>query len=517
MGDTRFTVLLNPLKKNIVANFAGSIWQALMSLAFVPLYIKFMGIESYGLIGIFATLQAMFVLLDMGLSATLNREMARLSVLPGREEEMRNLVRSLEIIYWCVAIFIGIVVMSISHFIAHYWVKAAQLSPQTIEQAFLIMGFAMVLQWPTSLYRGGIMGLQRQVLLNAINIGLSTLRGAGAVLILWLISPTIQAFFLWQIVISAMDTFILRKSLWRILPSGKENALFQKKLLSGIWRFAAGMSGISILALILTQVDKIILSKMLSLELFGYYAFASMVAMSLGRLFTPVFYSIYPRFTQLAVSIDDQNGLKQLYHKSCQFMSVLILPIAIVVALFSYEIIFLWTQSPTTAERTHLLVSILICGTALNGIMNPPYALQLAFGWTELNVISNILAVIILVPLIIYMATHYGAIGAASAWLILNISYILFLIPIMHRRLLRKEKWRWYWQDVCVPLMAGLSMAVLGRLLLSGSASQFVMSIYLLIISVLTLVATLLSVPTMRSIFYRQLLRIKLVYDSQCH
>ena len=77
-------ILLNPLKKNIAANFSGSIWQSLMSLAFVPLYIKFMGIESYGLIGIFATLQAMFVLLDMGLSATLNREMARLSVLPGR-------------------------------------------------------------------------------------------------------------------------------------------------------------------------------------------------------------------------------------------------------------------------------------------------------------------------------------------------------------------------------------------------------------------------------------------------
>ena len=198
------------------------------------------------------------------------------------------------------------------------------------------------------------MGLQKQVLLNVINVCMSTLRGAGAVLILWLVSPTIQAFLLWQIVISVINAFLLAMFMWRRLPHGDTKAVFQKQLLKGIWRFTAGMSGISILAVILTQLDKIILSKMLSLEMFGYYMLASMVAMSLGRLFTPVFISIYPRFTQL-VSIDDQDGLKQLYHKSCQFMSVLILPVAIVIALFSYEIILLWTQNPTTAEKTHLL------------------------------------------------------------------------------------------------------------------------------------------------------------------
>ncbi|MFH0888010.1 MAG: polysaccharide biosynthesis protein, partial [Planctomycetota bacterium] len=189
------------LKRNIAANFAGSIWQALMSLIFIPLYIKFMGIEAWGLIGIFATLQTVFGLLDMGLSSTLNREMARLSVLPNKEQEMRNLVRTLEVLYWSLAVLVGITVVSLSPVIAHHWIKAGQLSPKTIEQALLIMGFVMALQMPTGFYSGGLMGLQRQVLLNVINICISTLRGAGAVLILWLVSPTIQAFFLWQIVI----------------------------------------------------------------------------------------------------------------------------------------------------------------------------------------------------------------------------------------------------------------------------------------------------------------------------
>ncbi|MEK7309802.1 MAG: oligosaccharide flippase family protein, partial [Planctomycetota bacterium] len=343
------------LKRNIAANFTGSIWSTLMGLVFIPFYIKFLGIEAWGLIGIFATLQVIFGLLDMGLSNTLNREMARLSVLPQKRQEMRNLVRTLEIIYWSVAVFVGIIIVSLAPVITHNWIKAGQLSPQTIEQSLLIMGLIMALQMPAGFYSGGLMGLQKQILLNVISVSINTLRGAGAVLILWLVSPTIQAFFLWQLIISVINIFLLVLFLWRKLPHSDNKAVFQKQLLSGIWRFAAGMSGIAILSTIVIQLDKVILSKMLTLEMFGYYTLAGTVAMSLYRFIIPVFSAIYPSFTQL-VSINDQDRLKQLYHKSCQFMSVLILPVAIIVALFSYEIILLWTQNPVTAERTHLLV-----------------------------------------------------------------------------------------------------------------------------------------------------------------
>ena len=502
------------LKKNITANLAGSIWQALMGLVFIPLYIKFMGVESFGLIGIFATLQIIFGLLDVGLGSTLTREMARLSVLPRKEQEMRNLVRTLETLYWSVAVFVGIAIVSLSPIIAHHWINAGQLSPKTIEQAFLIMGFVMVFQMPIGFYSGGLMGLQKQVLLNIINVCMSTLRGVGAILILWLVSPTIQAFLLWQIVISIINAFLLALFLWRSLPHIENKAVFQKQLLKGIWRFTAGMSGISIFAVILTQLDKVILSKMLSLEMFGYYMLASVVAMSLSRLFAPVFLSIYPRFTQL-VSLDDQERLKKLYHKSCQFISVLILPVAIVIAFFSYEVILLWTQSPKTAEQTHRIVSILICGTALNGLMHLPYALQLAFGWTRLSFFKTLIAVILLVPLIIYMTTHYGATGAAIAWLVLNLGMFFFEIPIMHRRLLRTEKWRWYWQDVGLPLLACILMTGLGRIFISGPMSQYMMLLYLIIISVLTLGIAAIATPVTRSWLFGQLLKIK-IEDKAC-
>ena len=70
------------IKINIAANFFASIWTALMSLAFIPYYIKLMGMESYGLVGFMASIQAIAILLDLGLAQSLNRELAKLSINP---------------------------------------------------------------------------------------------------------------------------------------------------------------------------------------------------------------------------------------------------------------------------------------------------------------------------------------------------------------------------------------------------------------------------------------------------
>ncbi|HMD01147.1 MAG TPA: polysaccharide biosynthesis protein, partial [Ferruginibacter sp.] len=58
------------IKIDIVANLVGKIWSALIAILFIPLYIKFLGIEAYGLVGFYVTLLGAITLLDLGLSAT---------------------------------------------------------------------------------------------------------------------------------------------------------------------------------------------------------------------------------------------------------------------------------------------------------------------------------------------------------------------------------------------------------------------------------------------------------------
>ena len=477
------------LKRNIAANFGGSIWTGLMGLVFVPLYIHFLGIEAYGLIGIFATLLALFGLLDMGLSSTLNREMARLAVQDDKAQEMRDLVRTLEIPYWAMGLLISLIVIAASQFIAYRWVNAENLAPRTVQTAMILIGFVTLFQWPIGFYSGGLRGLQRQVLLNGINVVMATFRGLGAVLVLWLVSSTVEAFFSWQIVVSVIQVSLIVFFLWRSLPHADAPPRFRQELLRNIWRFAAGMTAITVTTIFLGQADKIILSRMLSLKMFGYYTLASSIAMNLYSFISPVFLATYPRLTNL-VALGATEEITRLYHKSAQLVSVLVLPTALVVALFSKEILLLWTQSSLTAEHTHVLVSILVMSIAINGLVNIPYALQLAFGWTRLAFLVNVVYVLLMVPLMIVLTKWYGAVGAASVSVILNAGYIFISLPIMHRRLLTTEKWRWYLKDVGRPLLAAVVVSIIGRCIIRSDWSQLLLIVSLGLVSGGTLLAS---------------------------
>jgi O-antigen/teichoic acid export membrane protein len=490
-------LIVSLVKRNIIANYGGRAWQAIMSLAFVPLYIKFMGIESYGLVGLFISFQTVFSLLDMGLSKTINWELAILSTSTKNAQEMRNFVRTLELPYWGVAFLIGLIVISLSWPIAHYWLNYDNLATDVVQQSIMIMGIVMAFHWPISLYSGGLMGLQKHVLLNCINIFFSTLKGVGAVLVLWLISPTIQAFFIWHIFASMVFTTMTAVFLWRSLPESEERSSFQKQQFLKVWRFTAGVTGISFTAILLTQADKIILSKILPLEMFGYYALATAVASTLYHFIRPVQSAIFPRFTQL-VSLNDQSSLIRLYHKSCQCIALSILPAALVVSFFSTEILLLWIGDPVTVENTHTLVSILIIGTAFNGLMNLPYAVQLAHAWTKLGLCTNLVATIILVPMVYFLARQYGVVGAACAWLFLNTGYIIIVIQIMHNSILKGEKWRWYFNDVAVPMLSALIIVSFWRVILPGEMSKISMFLALLCVSSTTLFGSALATSVTR-------------------
>ncbi|QXE91539.1 oligosaccharide flippase family protein [Geomonas subterranea] len=482
------------LKKNLAANFAGSVWLTLMNLAFIPLYIKFLGVESYGLIGVFTTIQAISAMLDMGLGAATTREMARLGAVPGGAGGIRSFLRSVEVVYWVTAILIGLFLLVLSPLVAHHWIKATQVSPEVVQRAVQLMGVALAFQWPTALYTGGLNGMQRQVLLNGASIVMSTVRGIGAVAVLWLFSATVEAFFFWQILVNACYTLALALCLWNGLPAGDAPTCFSKKALSGIWKFAVDMAAISLVSTVLTQLDKVVLSKMLSLETFGYYTLAGVVASSLYRVIGPVFSAVYPKFVQM-LQQGDLDGVTLLYHKSCQLLSLLLLPVSVVLMLFSREVMLLWTRNASTAEASFLIVSVLVAGTALNGLMNIPYALQLASGWTRLTLCTNTVAIVVLVPLVVIMTERFGAVGGASVWVILNGAYVLFSMHLMHRRLLPGEKWRWYREDVFYPLVASLSVAGAGRYFMPEHVSQVVMICYLAAVSMATLSAAALSVP----------------------
>jgi len=451
------------LRRNILSNFVGQGWSFLIGMVAVPFYIRFLGVEGYGLVGFYGALRAIFnSFLDFGLSMTINREVARYSASDARIGQTRDLVRTMEIAYWLIGLLLGIIVYLGAPVISKYWIKSETIPVSTIENVIVIMGLITFIQWPLTLYQGGLIGLQKIVLLNQINVVMATLRGVGGVLAVWLFPQPIIAFFLWQVILSSIQLGITTYSLWYHLPPANQVPRFQKSIVIEIWRFALGMSGTSLFSFFLTQADKVILSKILTLEQFGYYSLAVTLNEQLQMVSPQITQPLFPRFSAL-VSTNDKNTLRDLYHKASQLVSVVILPIAGTAAFFSRELIYLWTQDKQIADIVAPIATLLFAGTALINLIDIPYSLTIAFGWVKFTFLRSLILSILIVPLMIVMSLRYAGVGAALTWALINLGQLIVLPFVIHQRILEGDLSRWYTHDIGIPLFFTIIMLSIAR------------------------------------------------------
>ena len=484
------------LSSGILAAFVGRTWAALLQFLLVPFYIQLLGIEFYGLVGFHVMLQTTFQVLDFGVSQTMTRELARDSVTAtGRGPA--DLVHTLQIFYGALGVLLGLALIAGAEVIAGRWIATGSLPVPLVAQVVRLMGVLTMLQWPLSFYEGGLLGLQRQVALNVAKVVMSTLNAAGVLVVLLLVSRTITAFFVWQIAVSAVYIGLLAFLLWRRLPRAPGGPRFSPALLRDVRRFALGMSGITVTALVLTQLDKIVLVRLVGLESFGYYVLAGTVAAGLFLIVAPIFNALFPRFSAL-VQGDDTANLRHLYHAGSQLMAGLLLPAAAVLALFAHDILLAWTGDPVTAMHAAPIVRLLVIGTAINGLLNPPYALQLAHGWIGLAFAINCGLILLMVPALLLAIPRFGAAGAAWVWLVLNAIYVLIAVPWTHRRLLVGDAGRWFLRDVAPPLLAALGVAFLARTLIAAPMSRVATFAWVGLVLAVATAAALAVAPTLR-------------------
>lgn len=490
------------IKKNLFANYVGQGWAALMGIAFVPSYISHLGIDGYGLIGIFAVMQIWFGLLDMGMAATLNREMARFTAGTNSSQFVGSLLRSMEILAVAIAIVIGVIINFSSDWMAIHWLNSNSLSNEVLSNSISIIGIVIGLRIIEGLYRSVLVGLQRQVLYNAILIVLSTFRWAGALAALVFIDASLTIFFYWQLALSIISLFTIAISAYIILPHTARTGSFSKDILWQIKGFAGGFLGFSFLSMALSNIDKVLLMKLLDLHDYGYYILATTVAGALNVLTGPVVQAYYPRLSELH-ALDSKDEFAKIYHQGAQLVTVFYGTAAILVITMAEVIIRIWSQNVELSTRVAPLLTVVALGNLLNCLMWMPFQAQLAVGWTSMMIRSNVIALLLFMPLILWVVPRYGAIGAAWVWVILNAGYVFFIIYFMHQKILIEEKWRWYIQDIAIPLLTCSVVVIALNDLIDFDFSRHAAAV--LQLAIITVLAFITSV------FATQHLRLKVV------
>jgi O-antigen/teichoic acid export membrane protein len=283
--------------KNIIANFVGKFWSLLSVFIFVPLYIQILGFESYAIISFMLVIAGVVTVLDAGLTATLSREFARADI--SQEMKSKTLV-TLESIY---VLIIGLVIVGIFSFsglIAGSWLNSESFTNSELTWFLRFISFDVAFQMLFRFYVGGVLGLEKQVFANVLQVGWGVLRNGLVVIAIWL-SPNLNTFFIWQAISTVVFAVLAKVYLKKLLnnSNGYEFSFswqIDSQTLHRIWKFAGGMMLISLVAALNSQMDKIAISKLLPIETLGHYTLAVSLSMALVTLVNPIAVALLPRF-----------------------------------------------------------------------------------------------------------------------------------------------------------------------------------------------------------------------------
>lgn len=413
-------VRLTPTQWNLVAGFLGNVLQVLLAVGFLPLFLRLLGIEGYGLFGIFLLLQTLLAAVPQGLNSALTLEVARRVGTAGSEGGLWALTRQFERAAWLFGLaLMGLIVVA-SPWVARDWLQTTDLPNGEVTRALRWIGLALALQWPMTVYSSVLTGMQRQGALQCLQVGASLARYPGSVLLLWQSGADIVMFFQYQAAVATAQALVGRVVMSRPLRA----AVCTRADWRALWRTALGLSAVIFPAMFFVQLDRLYLSRAVPLESFGHYVLAATAAGALAVLSSPVVQVLYPRFAQLRAQ-GRPDLAQKLYLQSSQFTATLVAPAAMVLIVFPGPTLFAWTGDTQVTAAAAPILRWLATGWFIHEILSSPKVILMAADSRRHFAGLEAGAVALLVVLLAWLTHWRGTEGAALAWCLVNLAVIL--------------------------------------------------------------------------------------------
>lgn len=434
------------LRANIIANYASQAFVAAAGILTIPIYIHFMGAEVFGLIGFYAMLQAWFLLLDAGLTAALARQASLYNGGGNNADTLVALKGLLEVVFAIAGTVGAGLFIFLGPALARDWLQLVALDEAVVAQAIGLMGIVAALRWQTVLYRGAVTGFERQVWLGGVNAGIAALRFLAPIPFLAFVDNGPVMFFGLQLVVALLEMLVMRRQAGRLIPH-IENHRKDWTALRPILKFSAGVGLASIIWVVVTQSDKLVLSRLLPLTEFGHYSMAVQLATAITLINTPFTTAILPNMTRTHAG-NDPAALWLMFRRATQLVTLAVGPASIVLAVLGREVLFAWTGDAAVATAVAPVLGLYGIGNALLGIAALSYYLQYAHGAVRLHIYGQLLYAVLFLPMLAFGVKTAGAIGAGASWAIMNCLYLIFWAPLAVRQLTGGSIVRWLVEDI---------------------------------------------------------------------
>ncbi len=450
------------VKRNILANVFGGGWGLLLSLVTVPIQLRILGAEAYGLVGLIASLQVILVILDFGLTTTVIHEVA--SDTSADRQTSRELVQTSATVYWIIAALVGAAFALGSDWIARHWLKLDALQPEYAATSLRIMALYVTLTWPITLYASAITGLQRLETVNLIKGVMAAVSQVGGIAVLFL-TRELQNYLWWITLSSLINVGLHALVCQHYLPGLRLGLRLSRAVIRRIWNFAFDMNLVSTASILYTQSDKLLISTLLPLRMLGYYNVAYKLMSGISLIPGTIASAALPTLSAYSGQ-GNREQVNRHYNTITQLIVYLIAAPVFVSMFFGRDFLLLWT-TPDAAENAYRPLAMLTFGTLLSATVSVCYMLLVATQRTRL------LLKIYLFGLPLYFVYLYGGIalfglvGAALAWVLLSVYLILTMLVLAQRRIVGESTLIWLNRNLTPFVLLGVGIFFMARALVT--------------------------------------------------
>ena len=444
---------MSRLSKNILYNLVGQGLLVILGFVAVKFIFKQLGQDALGIIYFTFTLNGLLTaILALGINETTVREVAAF-----HEEDptyVKHLLQTASFFYWGLYILAAVALYASAPWLVTKWINLDTLSPLTATLILRVLGMASLLTLPRSFCTSILRGIQRMEFTNLIDVGASAFQQFGAIIVLLWGGGVIQV-TLWMASCYLLG-LVIYLGVCAHFFGGKA---FIPRISTSVIERNAGytfrLAGITVFSMIHTQSDKAIVSKLLSLGVFGYYSLAYS-AVSRGMPVTAsVSQAVFPSFSAL-YNQGDRDGLMRQYKKLQDLLCYAIVPMFAAIP-FVARPLFTFALNVQAARMLLWPVTFLSIGFCMNGTMSIPYVFSLAVGKPEIAARSNCYALFAVLPVTLLLVYRFGIAGAGLSWIFYHLFAYAYWVPRTCSECLGIPVWKWYLHVLKVFVLAGLT------------------------------------------------------------
>lgn len=423
-----------------------------LGIFMTPLYIDFMGAEAYGLVSFLGVVLALFGFLDMGMGSVIVGETSKFIIGAINRTYYLNLYRNIQLFFWITATIGSTVFYYSSDFLARNWFSASSLSVEILELSLKLIGIIAAIRWATVFYRSVLMGGEYFVKISYCNIIIATLRFITVFPVMSVYGFNVNVFFIYQVFVSCLELFLFILNVRKFIPGIKSkpvrslNVFIFKK----IFKFSIMLAVTSAVWILITTLDKLTLSKIISLHNYGLFSAILIVVSGIILITNPVMSIIIPRLTAEYAKGSKEQFLVS-YLKYTNLLFTLTVPSFMIMFFFPRDLILLWSGNVELAEYGVNLMKLYAVGNISAAFAVLPYCIQYSIGNMKVHLIGNIILLALYAPLITFMAFNYNELGVAWVWAIINICYLIIISYIVHKKYLFSIRFKWILKYIALP------------------------------------------------------------------